>query len=29
MKKHNVDIPLMDNLKKTFGPIVGMVGRKK
>jgi YidC/Oxa1 family membrane protein insertase len=29
MKKNNVDIPLMDNLRKTFGPLAGLVQRKK
>ena len=29
MKKHNVDVPLMDNLKKQFGPVVGLFQKKK
>ena len=29
MKKNNVDIPLMDNLKKTFKPIAAFAQRKK
>jgi YidC/Oxa1 family membrane protein insertase len=29
MKKNNVDIPLMDNIRKTFKPLMELVQRKK
>jgi YidC/Oxa1 family membrane protein insertase len=29
MKKNNVEIPLMDNLRKTLGPIVNIVQHRK
>ncbi len=29
MKKNGVDVPLMDNIRKQFGPIAGLLQRKK
>jgi YidC/Oxa1 family membrane protein insertase len=29
MKKHNVEVPLMDNLKKMFGPLLSIGSKKK